>query len=295
MSNKHPFMTVNDSDLNYRYYFGLLFNRLCNMIHWSGLPPSIDVQYLNQLIYLTGSATFFKENDTLYISNCVSGGELNEYYLPRFMILANPVLGSKTLEINKDCAVVWTSTTDKLYSGSILNMHGLCPTYGLIDKTAHLLAECLTSMNVAQINARASYLVTAPTSTAKTSAELALKAIYGGKPFIVANENLVGNIQALPLSSNNAVTALRDLRELHQFYLSQFYHAIGVNSTLNFKRERLISDEVKADSEPLVINIKDMIDSIKEGVKNVNRLFNTNITAELSKEWQYIEDSTHEV
>lgn len=280
-------MSANNVEHTYKFYVGLLFNRISNMFVWDGIPPSIDNDYLSYLVFCRGAATFFKINDTLYVADCKRGGEPNEYYLPQYMILANPILGSRNMKIGEECAVIWTSSTDKLFTSDSMIFNSICPTWALIDKTAHLLAECMCSLNIAQVNTRASYLITASNTTAKNSAELALKQVYGGKPFIVANENMVGDIKSLPLATSTGLNTVKELRELHQYYLSQFYRAIGVNSNSNFKRERVIESEMVAELEPLQINIKNMLESVTKGVDEVNKLFNTNITVKLSDEWQH--------
>lgn len=272
---------VNATNDNYNYYFATLFNRISNLLDFGNVPQNININYLKKCLYLTGQVTFFKRNGNLYVANCARGGEIDEYYLPTKMILANPILGSADMTIDVDCVPVWLTTADSLdYSDCTPS-----PIFGLISKTAKLLAECLTSLNIAQINTRASYLVTADTNSAKTSAEIVLKSIYKGEPYKVVNGDLISQIKAMPLTTDYTVKSLQELRELHQYYIASFYRAIGVNSTINQKKERLITSEMNADSEPLVINIADIIDNVSNGIDKVNNMFGTDITVNLSAEW----------
>ena len=91
-----------------------------------------------------------------------------------------------------------------------------------------------------------------------------------------------------PLTTAVGNTTLRELRETQQYYLSQFYHAIGVDSNSNYKRERLTTAELDSESEPLQINIIDMINSVKEGIERVNQMFGTKITVELNAQWRQL-------
>lgn len=285
--------TVCDVESNYRYYVGLLLNRVVNMFEWDNLPETVDKQYLCSLLFLTGKATFFKKDDKLYVADCAIGGELDEYYFPKYAILANPVLGSKNLLIDTDCAIVYTSTADKINNNVRMGDVGYmasCPTYGLITKTAELLADCMSSINIAQKNTRASFVVTAPTDNVRVQMDMLLKRMYDGEPYTTVTDSAFADnrVTVSPLTTTVGNTTLRELRETQQYYLSQFYHAIGVDSNSNFKRERLTTAELDSESEPLQINIIDMINSVKEGIERVNKMFDTHITVELSPQWQQL-------
>lgn len=285
--------TVCDVESNYRYYVGLLLNRVVNLFDWNDLPETVDKQFLCSLLFLTGKATFFKSNDKLYVADCAVGGELDEYYYPKYAILANPVLGSKNLLIGTDCTIVYTSTADKINNNVRMGDVGYmaaCPTYGLITKTAELLADCMSSINIAQKNTRASFVITAPTDNVKVQMDLLLKRMYDGEPYTTVTDSAFADnrVSVSPLTTTVGNTTLRELRETQQYYLSQFYHAIGVDSNSNFKRERLTTAELDSESEPLQINILDMISSVKEGIERVNKMFGSHITVELNPQWQQL-------
>lgn len=285
--------TVCDVESNYRYYVGLLLNRVVNLFEWDNLPETVDKQYLCSLLFLTGKATFFKKDDKLYVADCAIGGELDEYYFPKYAILANPVLGSKNLLIDTDCAIVYTSTADKINNNVRMGDVGYmasCPTYGLITKTAELLADCMSSINIAQKNTRASFVVTAPTDNVRVQMDMLLKRMYDGEPYTTVTDSAFADnrVTVSPLTTTVGNTTLRELRETQQYYLSQFYHAIGVDSNSNFKRERLTTAELDSESEPLQINTIDMISSVKEGIERVNKMFGSHITVELSPQWRQL-------
>lgn len=285
--------TVCDVESNYRYYVGLLLNRVVNLFNWYDLPETVDKQYLCSLLFLTGKATFFKLDDKLYVADCAVGGELDEYYYPKYAILANPVLGSKNLLIGTDCTIVYTSTADKLNTNVRVGDTGyaaICPTYGLITKTAELLADCMSSINIAQKNTRASFVITAPTDNVRVQMDMLLKRMYDGEPYTTVTDKAFADnrVSVSPLTTTVGNSTLRELRETQQYYLSQFYHAIGVDSNSNFKRERLTTAELDSESEPLQINIIDMINSVKEGIDRVNKLFGTSIKVDLSEQWRQL-------
>lgn len=284
---------------NYNYFVALLYNRIVNMFDFKNLPEGLDESYLRFLLFCNGYAVFFKQDGKLYVDGAALGGEPDVTYSPTLAIIANPRLKSGNLVIGKDCAVVYTSTADRTAHRTppfSPIKTSVCPTRQLLEKMAEVLAENFTSLDIAQINSRATCIVTAPTSETKAGVEQTLNAIYEGKPYVVAVDSpiLDSNVNTLPLVSSRGDETIKNLRELYQFYLSQFYHAIGIDSNTNFKRERLIQAELDAEGEPLLINILDMINSVKRGISEVNELFGTSIEVELNEEFRKTEQETNE-
>ena len=88
------------------------------------MPENVDVNFLNTQLLLTGKICFFKEGDKVYALNGSCGGEPNAYYKPTQFIIANPILGSKTLRVRQkdgnednteglDGAVVYLTPVDE--------------------------------------------------------------------------------------------------------------------------------------------------------------------------------------
>lgn len=76
--------------------------------------------------------------------------------------------------------------------------------------------------------------------------------------------------------STGSKLQLTDVLELRSRLLSQFLEDIGVRRR-DTKRERLITDEVQADTELLVLNLVDMYDYWKKGAQEINDLWGFNI------------------
>lgn len=283
--------TANDSEDNFRYYYSMLCNRIVNIFKFENLPETVDEHYLNYMLFTLGHTTFFKYNDDVVIDFCALGGEPSGDYMPTLAVMANPVYGSKNLKVNSDCAVVFTSTADMMNARAFPwgGFFGVCPTEKLIHKTAELLANSLTSLNIAIKNTRATFLVTVPTASIKDGVEKTLERMYRGEPYTVAIDNGYNeNITAVSPLMNSSVgnSTLQELRETQQYLLSQFYHAIGIDSNANYKRERLTVAEINADGEPLLINVLDMIKTVKDGIAKVNEIFGTEISVKLNDEWK---------
>lgn len=233
---------------------------------WENVPDSVNINFLNQTLFLDGIVCWFKENEELKAINCGFGGGLNEYYVPEEAIVANPRLGSYQLKNNEECVVMANSSTDWYCQ------QGLTP---LLEQYATLLADNIVSINVAQINSRATTLFTADSVALKNSAEQTLRQIYAGKPYQVLEQNLIDSISINPISSNNI--NISDLIELNNYILSNFYKAIGIMENDVRKKERLITDEINSQANVCEFNIFDMLEERVEGIKRINEMFGTDI------------------
>lgn len=270
----------------YNYYQAMLINRIIKMFEWKNLPDTIDVDYLNYTLITNGNICFTKINNKLYALSGNPGGEPNEYYFPTLYIIANPVLGSKTVNIDVDGVVIYNSTIDKFtqprtYPASLNT---------LVDITAQRLTEITISALTAAKNIRAAIFISAKDDETKQAAEIALKRIFDGEPAVIFKDKI---IESLNITINPAVEhsaqALAELREDFQFALAQFFNSIGINANYNMKRERLNTSEVNANTDSLLINIADMLYQRQTGVKKVNKMENTNISVDFSAEWKKTE------
>lgn len=265
------------------------------MFDFDGLPDSINEHFLQRELIINGAVGWTEFNGQLYALRGAYGGEPDMYYLPTQFIIANPVLGSKTIDIDKNGVVMFGSTSDRFApytrdtrgKKSILwNVRGSA-LYNYIERTAKILQDIDVSAASLLRTTRAMIIVSAKDEQKRAAAEITLKRIFDGEPATVFQSDILDSIkfEFAPVASN-AAALIRELAEKYQFYLAEFYHAIGINSNYNMKRERLNTAEVELNDEPLLINIADMLECRQEAVKKINAMFGTSITVELSDEWK---------
>ena len=285
---------VCDVQQNFNTYFKLLVNKVSQLFTWENLPENIDVNFLNTQLILNGKVCFFKEGDKVYALNGNLGGEPNVYYKPTQFIVANPILGSRVLQVRQkdgndsnleglDGVVVNLTPVDEQSDTGLVG--GL---YGLIYQTAGLLADNISSLNVAQINGRVNFFTTADDEEMARTAELVLKQMYQGKPYKVLSQDLVDKINVNPVAaSGGANQAIMNLIEAHQYILAQFFSEIGIVANFNMKRERLNTAEVEMNTGSLDINVQSMIGQLKKDIEKANKLLETSINVELNEEVFY--------
>ena len=274
---------------NFQAYFKLLLNKVNSLFKWSGLPETIDERFLMEQLVLNGKVCFTEFDGKLYALNGNQGGEPNAYYEPQQFIIANPILGSKTVKIRqKDGSsniegltgiLVGLSDVDLLLENG--RQGGL---YYLIYQTAGLLADNISSLNIAQINGRATVAYTADSEALANSAEEVLKDIYEGKPYRVLSQDILEKIQATPLAASGQNNTIMTLIEAHQYILASFYNEIGIGQNWNMKRERINTAETELMKGSLELSVYNMEKNLKDGIEMVNKLFGTSISVELNEE-----------
>ena len=279
---------VCDVEDNFKVYFDLLVNKVCRMFVWENLPDNIDQRYLETQLLLVGKAAFTKINDKFYVVSGNWGGEPNAYYLPTLWTMANPILGSKQLRIRQkdgsdkveglDAILIGNSDIDLLRDDC--RKGGL---YGLIYQTAGLLADNISSLNVAQINGRAATIYQADSEADARTGEQTLQEIYSGKPYKILSQNILEKFTITPVAGSGTNSTLMTLIEAHQYILAQFFNEIGVGGNWNMKRERINTAETELMTDSLDINIQSMLKCREEAVDKINKLFGLNISVKLNE------------
>lgn len=273
---------------NFDLYFDMLVNKVCSLFKWENLPETVDERFLMVNLMLTGRVCWFDHNGRIYALNGNWGGEPNVYYRPTQFIVANPVIGSKTLTVlNKD----GSNSIDKL-TGVIMPLTdadyfndaergGL---YRLIYQTAGLLADNISSLNVSQINGRVSQIWTADNDAMARTVEEVVRDIYEGHPYRVVSQDILNKVNAVPTAQTGQSNTLLNLIEAHQYILASFFNEIGIPSQWNMKRERVNTAETELMTGSLDVSVYNMEKNLKAAVEKINELFGTDIRVRFNEE-----------
>lgn len=264
------------------YYYKMLLNRVINMFTWGNLPDTIDEQVMNFWLFVTGRVVFTEFNGKLYALNGNYGGYPNEYYLPTEFIVANPVLGSKNVKLDIDGVAMFNSDTDKYPTQTMTG--GLYP---ILTLTANMLADCVVTISSALKNGRVQTAFLCKDDTIRTAGEKVLTKLYNGDPAVMIDDTILNCITPIKMADNASVaTILQQTVETYQFWLANFYNSIGVNANFNMKRERLNTAEVNINDSALFVNVVNMLNNRQQALEKINKMFDTNITVEISEEWK---------
>lgn len=275
----HLFDHPLDKNILYQHFFRTLYNNASKVILLKGLPDDADKEFITSQLLLVGRIAVFKTKGNVYFLNGHIGGIPDEYYYPTKVLIANPVLGSFDLERDKEAVMVYLTPTDRILDvpkSPTIIYGGL---FSLISMVANILAECMTTVNTTLMNTRVHAIYTADTESAAKSAEPILKSIYMGKPYSVVTSELLERLNVNPLSEHGLSNCLIETLEVCQYVLSLFWNGIGIDANYNMKRERLITAEVDKNIQSLIVPIQTILESLNDGFKKANNLFDIEIEA----------------
>lgn len=272
-----------DFSENYDFFFKWLANKLASCFIVRGGPDTVNKQYMKLHLMLDGYIAFTKINGELYAVSGAPGGEPDEYYLPTIFTLANPILGSKTLNIRdfrerKQDAVLVTNTAIDRYNAGLWS----CGMFDLVHQTATLLADNIVSIQCCQINSRVQAILTAESDTQALAAETALKQLYAGAPFTVVRSDIIEKIGITPIANASTSQTISELLELHNYIIANFFKSIGVTANAISKKERLITDEIDAQQSSVALSLTEILESWLRGFDEVNNFFGTDFEIELN-------------
>ena len=264
---------VCDFKANYDYFFKWLLSKTCACFYIEGLPPTLDEYYIKSTLLLDGDIAISEFDGKLYAVLGAPGGKPDEYYRPTIYTVANPVLGSKTINNNDDGVIIYNTPSDTYVPGGI---------YGLISQTATLLSDNIVSINCCQINARVVALITADSKAQAIEAENTMKNIYAGKPYKILRSDIIERININPISTSQTSSNISELVELHNYIVSNYFQSIGIRSNNLRKKSHMLQDEIDVQNNFLQISIYEILTSWQKGFDRVNEIYGTDIKVHIN-------------
>ena len=262
----------------YDYYVHMLAEKCYGMFDFDGTPDSLPGEEIERRLILYGYAIIF--NHPKYGLVTSPGGLYGEdkYYLPTYATYSQVALGSGDLKIGVNCVVIYNSQID------MRERRGLSD---LIARYARMLADCDSSIANMMINSRQQKMGSAATPAAAKALDEALTKIYAGAPATINVNTLLDLVKTIDWAdTTRSGDNIDKLLTSKQKIYSDFLQEIGVKAAFE-KRERLLTDEVRADDQLLTINTADMLKYRKIGVELVNDMFGTDITVSHNAAYYY--------
>lgn len=256
------------------HYIQFFLRSTQSMFTYENLPEQIPQDELEKILQVVGFAPFYIENGELTMVYGAMGGENNRFYRPTQIIIANPKLPNRILNIGKDCVVM---KNDTYYWG----------LYRPLYKYCRQLAENDITMNLITINDRLINLITTPDDKRKKEAEIYLKRIEDGEQGVMLDEDLINSIKTQPLVSATHNNVLSQHIEYHQYLKASALNEIGLNANYNMKRESINSGESTLNEDVLTPLVEDMFNCRKKALEEINEKFKEHIEKAITVKINY--------
>ena len=242
-----------------------------SMFKYEGLPDNVRPEDLERMLLENGEVIFTKWNDEFYIFQFSGTGKQN--YLGEWdsYQVNNPYINCNQAFTDKDAVRV--RNTDNSVSLS-----------GMLDMYSELLSESYITLNMSDVNARLSFLISAWDNATKTSAELFLKQVYEGKQGIIGSQPLLDSLSVNPLADHKD---FQSVIQLNKFYYSDFFQKIGLTNLYNNVHDRISATETQFTATSIYPFVDNMKKNREAAVERINKLFGLNVSVEFTSSWDY--------
>ena len=264
-----------------RYWFDMLWNRVMSLYEWKsplldGPDATLNADYLEWALMSQGEATFIKDKEGKLRGLRCSRIGLDPYNFPVTILATNPVLGTITGKVNKDC--VW-----------IRNNKFATPTIDTIKYYATQLAKVQTSLNVSLSNNRMANVFSAETDEQAQAIRKMVDDVDAGKLAVIQKPDVFAQIMGGDKANNMLVYStasqyladkyIENMREI----LNDFYATFGVNSSgaNMIKASKNSVAEVNSNNQQIMINRIYWLEPRQEAAKLASELFNVDISVDI--------------
>lgn len=273
----------------YKYWFRSLLHKIDSSIIFEGLPEGWNNDFFMICLWALGYVAVFNPGVDLLKSNGVEWIVKNKtvfqpcqlsgfdfYYQPNIATVSNPLMKtSKQLKIGSECELI-KLTPD--YIG----------VFDILDYYASKLAEISKGIDMGLINAKIPCVLSAANAAQSATLKKLYDKVQNGEPLVVFGED-EDNGEIMPRKTPFEEWAqdykktyiVHDLLEDMQMILDSFYVEIGLPVAIE-KKERIITSEADFASAQSQARISCWIETLKESLVKVNKMFNTDITCEVA-------------
>lgn len=264
------------------YWFNKLLSVCLDIFKYDNLPPNLPQKEIETCLLLQrdGHALIFWTPKWGVVTSWSELYDYDIYYQPTMAIYAQPVLGSGKKKIGDNCCVVYnnklrhqvyTYTTD----GGLRSF---------IGRYARALADIDATISIYTINKRVTDFPIAKNDKVKKSLSEFFKQLRMGKNAIISDECIIEGFKTVERGGDRNGDKLNDLLLAKDKILESFFRDLGVRF-YNPKKAQVTEDEVESNTQLLVVNTSEMLESRQEGFDLVNKMFGTNIKVSLNEKF----------
>lgn len=266
-----------------QYFTRYLLQKVLSVYEFTGLPEEWADNYFKYCLFAFGYlAVFNTDRYGTICQECTLSDTYTIFRQPKIAIITNPLF-KKSLEliIGEECEII-----------------KLQPDYGnvmdIIGAYADLMGLCLETAGVNLLNSKMSFVFFSDSKTSAESYKKLYDKLASGEPMAVIDKNLSNedgsknwDFFIQNVGQNFIVDKVMDtLKNLED----QFNTRVGIPNANTQKRERLITDEVRANDVDTKALVALWLETMRKDINKVNRMFNLNISVRYRYEDAYSQE-----
>ena len=264
LSYKSVAQMANNLTFSYYYYKLMLIARA--LFNWENLPNNMDERWIEKYLFTSGKCIFFNDPTMGFmVAGLAQQGSINCYGDPTdvYPVAENFVYNGPKLINGENCYV-------------IRNNDLMLPNFPIVRHYAFKLTNIDRAIDT-NIEAQKTPIIVRCTDRQRLSLKNAINQRRDNEPVIWTTDqaNISDMVSTLDL---NAPAVFKDLQTQKHMILNEVFTDFGINNANMDKRERMVANEVEANNEQVKASEDVLLKVREEACKNINRIFNLNIS-----------------
>ena len=253
------------------YISDYLLNNALSIFKYDGLPENVKAVDLEKNLLRFGKILFAKWHDEFYIFSYSDTGKQN--YLGEYTSFQvnNPYIQCNEVFSDDNAVRIFNTDTHE-------------PLINLMGMYSELLTESYITLNMADINSRIPFFISARDNATKASAEIFVKQILDGKQGVIAEQPLFESLRINPLTDHENIS---QIVELNKFFYSDYFQKIGLTNLYNNVHDRISATETEFTATSIYPYVDNMKRNRDIAVEKINSMFGLNVSVEFSSSWDY--------
>ena len=253
------------------YISDYLLNNALSIFKYDGLPDNVKAVDLEKNLLRFGKILFTKWHDEFYIFSYSDTGKQN--YLGEYtnFQVNNPYIQCNEVFSDDNAVRIFNTDTHE-------------PLINLMGMYSELLTESYITLNMADINSRIPFFISARDNATKASAEIFVKQILDGKQGVIAEQPLFESLKINPLTDHENIS---QIVELNKFFYSDYFQKIGLTNLYNNVHDRISATETEFTATSIYPYVDNMKRNRDIAVEKINAMFGLSVSVEFSSSWDY--------
>lgn len=261
----------------YLQYLNRLTELSISMFEWKNLPETVDARYLELHLFETGCMVYFRDDVIGDLClDCIVNGRLDVYGYPILRRAYSGYNNYQKLLKQDNSVIIWNNY---LHTNSILDVKMFARRLYVLDRIIDINANAQKTPVLIQANEKQ---------------RLTMLNLYmqydGNAPYIFGDKNL--DLNAIKSISTEAPYVADKLYTLKTQIWNEALTYLGISNINIQKKERLITDEVTRNQGGTIASRYSRLESRRQAVEKINKMFGTNIEVNYREDFQQVSDDT---
>lgn len=264
-----------DNNLTYKQYLDRLVELSISMFEWRNLPDTVDARYIELQLFETGCMVYF-DDDILgnLCLNCLYNGQFDVYGNPVSRRAYSRYNNYQKILTPDNSVVIWNNY---LHSNSVMQVIQYANRLYNLDRIIDVNA-----------NAQKTPVLVQATEKQRLSMLNLYKEYDGNAPFIFGDKDI--DFNGLKAINTDAPYVCDKIYQLKTQIWNEALTYLGISNINIQKKERLITDEVTRNQGGTIASRYSRLESRREAVKKINKMFGTNIEVNYREDFQQVDN-----